>query len=399
MSIKTKYLKEEDLKKFDKFIQDSLNRYFYVDTWDKLISNTGKYSFDIISYKSTIPDLIIYNKAFNKTDCFIYSNKNSKYIKFPRVRFLLRPKKFKNYNPSRTYQETKNKNLNSEDEKILDSFEFKSIPKEIEEKFINNDKNNISEKIENNNILYDELKDFMKNDNENDSKIIIIDEKKEEMHKDEITKKNININKDKIDLNKINYIQNKTTFNFYQCINNNIGYNNKFDLQKMKKNFQFQIYLNKVFGNIYNLNSQANKIFNHFSNENNQIINNMNNNNKIDNKLNNINYENKKENDKSNNFNTISYYNATGESDSQKFEKLINNMEEIFNRNKYRCGWKVIDIRNNVKINDFNNEQLYYFLKVIIERNEDRFYSIRNIEYDILFNPIKIYDELEKIYQ
>ena len=42
MSKKTKYLKEEDLTKFDNFIQDSLNKYFYVDTWDKLISKTGK---------------------------------------------------------------------------------------------------------------------------------------------------------------------------------------------------------------------------------------------------------------------------------------------------------------------------------------------------------------------
>ncbi len=74
-------------------------------------------------------------------------------------------------------------------------------------------------------------------------------------------------------------------------------------------------------------------------------------------------------------------------------------MDEIFKKNKNIPGWKVIDIRKNVKINEFNNEQLYYFLKTITERNEDKFYSISNLEFDILFNPIKIYDELKKIYQ
>ena len=81
MSTKKKYLKEEDLKKFDEFIQESLNKYFYVEAWDKLYSITKKDSYDIINDNSTIPDLVIYNKSFNKNDCFLYSNKKNKYIK------------------------------------------------------------------------------------------------------------------------------------------------------------------------------------------------------------------------------------------------------------------------------------------------------------------------------
>ena len=89
-------------KDLDSFIQNSLDKYFYVDTWKKLYERTGKLHRDIISDKSTIPDLIIYNKTFNKSDCFIES-KEKTYIKFPRIRFILRPKYKKEYNPSVTY--------------------------------------------------------------------------------------------------------------------------------------------------------------------------------------------------------------------------------------------------------------------------------------------------------
>ena len=393
MSIKTKYLKEEDIKKFDNFIQEALDKYFYVNFWDELISNTGKDSYDIISYKSTIPDLIIYNKAFNKNDCFVYSNKNNNYIKFPRVQFLLRPKKFKHYNPQSIHQEIKKENYNSENNKIIKTFEFKSIPKEIEEKY---NKKDVFKNKENN-LLLNELTDFMKNENENetDSKIKIINEQEKEIELNGNLKiiDRDNKNRDKIgenSNNNMNCIKNKfgTPFNF--------NHNNNFIYQKVKQNFHYQIYLNKMFSEIY-LKSHANNILNPIKNDKKQMLNNQNNNKIMENNL--IKTNNENENNKSKNYNTISYYHETCESDIQKFEKLINNMDEIFKKNKNIPGWKVIDIRKNVKINEFNNEQLYYFLKTITERNEDKFYSISNLEFDILFNPIKIYDELKKIYQ
>ena len=45
--------------------------------------NTGKYYDTIISHKSTIPDLVIYNKVFNKNECFTEANKNENNY-FPR---------------------------------------------------------------------------------------------------------------------------------------------------------------------------------------------------------------------------------------------------------------------------------------------------------------------------
>ena len=91
-----------NFKKFDSFIQKCLDKYFYVEPWKKLYERTGKFHKDIISDKPTIPDLIIYNKCFNKSFCFYEGNPNY-FIRFPRMRFILRPKFKKEYNPTCTY--------------------------------------------------------------------------------------------------------------------------------------------------------------------------------------------------------------------------------------------------------------------------------------------------------
>ena len=96
------YSRFKNFRELDVFIQNSLDKYFYIEPWKKLYEQTGKLHRDIISNKSTIPDLIIYNKTFNKSDCFIGSKEKS-YIKFPRMRFILRPKYKKEYNPTCTY--------------------------------------------------------------------------------------------------------------------------------------------------------------------------------------------------------------------------------------------------------------------------------------------------------
>ena len=88
-------------KSLDNFIQSSLHKFFFVDPWKELYDNVGEYSHFVISNKSTIPDLIIYNKTFNKNECFVGMN-NKKMNKFPRKRFILRPKYRKEYNPNDT---------------------------------------------------------------------------------------------------------------------------------------------------------------------------------------------------------------------------------------------------------------------------------------------------------
>ena len=54
-----------DHQKLDQFIQASLDKFFFVQPWQELYDNSVPFSKHIISNKSTIPDLIIYNKSFD----------------------------------------------------------------------------------------------------------------------------------------------------------------------------------------------------------------------------------------------------------------------------------------------------------------------------------------------
>ena len=115
------YKSKLHFKKFrelDDFIQNSLDKFFFVEPWEKLYENTGIFSRYIISNKSTIPDLIIFNKTFNKNDCYEGADRNY-FNKFPRMRFILRPRYKQFYNPCDTIGKDEsffigNKNFNSE---------------------------------------------------------------------------------------------------------------------------------------------------------------------------------------------------------------------------------------------------------------------------------------------
>ncbi len=105
-------------RELDDFIQNSLDKFFFVEPWKKLYENTGIFSRYIISNKSTIPDLIIFNKTFNKNDCYEGADRNY-FNKFPRMRFILRPRYKQFYNPCDTIGKDEsffigNKNFNSE---------------------------------------------------------------------------------------------------------------------------------------------------------------------------------------------------------------------------------------------------------------------------------------------
>ena len=87
----------KDLKLFDTFIQKTMDKFTFVDPSKELYNSVGIYSQYIISNKSTIPDLIIYNKTFNKNDCF-ENYIGNQFNKFPRVRFILKAKPKKKQN-------------------------------------------------------------------------------------------------------------------------------------------------------------------------------------------------------------------------------------------------------------------------------------------------------------
>ena len=401
-----KYIKEDLLKKFDEFIQESLNKYFYVDAWDKLYSITGKDSYDIISNKSTIPDLVIYNKSFNKNECFFNSNKKSKYKKFPRVQFILRPKEVEFYNPSNTYAD-KNEEEEKTNSQILEPFEFRSIPKEIEDKY----NKNINDGKENNNSLLDEMKAFMKDDKNDESKVKLIKEpekneigtkeKDEKYNNNKVNNEN-RVKKRKYSNNNRIYENNKFERPINMNIMNNINYNsniyntaynNYLIYQRMYyQNMNSPNNINKLdISNISNINNINNNQINPIQKE---IRENINNdiNNKINNNANNI------INNKNNTNSITSYYNNK-EIKAVDIEKIINNIDELINKNEKNRNWKVIDLRDNITLYKFNSEELFLFLKTIINSKEDKNYSISDIDCDILFNPIKIYEDLKNKYQ
>jgi hypothetical protein len=75
-------------RKLDDFIQNSLDKYHFVDVSQKMLDVASVYSRHIVSNKSAIPDLVIYNKKFNKNDCFVDTNQDI-YLPFPRyIKFL-----------------------------------------------------------------------------------------------------------------------------------------------------------------------------------------------------------------------------------------------------------------------------------------------------------------------
>ena len=87
-------IQEKDLKNLDDFIQNCLNKFKFVDPLQSFYDITGKDQDLIISHKSTIPDLVIWNKTFNKNECFEDAD-TSKQNNFPRFTFFLRLNKEK----------------------------------------------------------------------------------------------------------------------------------------------------------------------------------------------------------------------------------------------------------------------------------------------------------------
>ena len=104
MEIKTDEKKEKEnlnknkitqkhLNNLDEFIQKCLDNFKFVDPKQELYDATGEDKNIIISHKSTIPDLVIWNKSFNKNNCFVEASSNNKETKFPRFLFYIKIKK------------------------------------------------------------------------------------------------------------------------------------------------------------------------------------------------------------------------------------------------------------------------------------------------------------------
>ena len=82
----------KDLNLFDDFIQKALDKYEFTDIIPKLDETSEKFHDYIINDESAIPDLIIYNKTFNKNECFL-EYYDYGFNKYPRKKFILKANK------------------------------------------------------------------------------------------------------------------------------------------------------------------------------------------------------------------------------------------------------------------------------------------------------------------
>ena len=112
-------IQDKDLKNLDDFIQNCLNKFKFIDPLPSFYEKTGRDKDLIISHKSTIPDLVIWNKTFNKNECFEDAD-TSVENDFPRFTFFLRlnkDKDSKNKN-NKNNKEKKNKKSKKKTKKI-----------------------------------------------------------------------------------------------------------------------------------------------------------------------------------------------------------------------------------------------------------------------------------------
>ena len=127
--VNKEFPKDTPLKKAnDESIQNLLNQYKYQETRKEFYENTGEYSDLVISHKPTIPDLVIYNKPFNKNECF-YDADTREMNSFPREKFYITftdedkklYKKFNNTNNNKRKKETQKEANKDKEEQKKDS--------------------------------------------------------------------------------------------------------------------------------------------------------------------------------------------------------------------------------------------------------------------------------------
>ena len=217
-SNKRNMIQQKDLKNLDEFIQKCLDNFKFVEPKKELYEATGIDKDLIISHKSTIPDLVIWNKTFNKNRCFIGAN-SSIPNEFPRYLFYIKIKKNK-----------KSKQLNKNNNKYLkdNAFDF--------------------DIFEGKHPVQKNIKDNIKDENENTNNIINFSHIKDNQNK----KNDLNINKNNIinissfhEEKNNKYINNdeKNKFSIPQrtLMNQSI---NSFDMNNLTA-YLIQLYLNK----------------------------------------------------------------------------------------------------------------------------------------------------------
>ena len=229
-----------DLNKLDMFIQSSLEKFKLVDPMKELYDATKNDANSIISHKSTIPDLVIWNKKFNKNFCFYDCDYTlNKENLFPRYQFFLRVKGTKNDKDKKKDKKnfsSKNSKRISKKDSIIDN-EKKEKNKQRKEKEIknlgqllnsnnNNNNNNKNNNQNEMNKIVSKMKEIGINGDIKDSERII---PKDIEYMDDIPKK--------IEKNKtFNEKENEYGYDQFKEINFNKNINEKEDFDDKQDN-------------------------------------------------------------------------------------------------------------------------------------------------------------------
>ena len=214
--------------KNDEWIQFILNNYKYYEEKKEFDENTGDDVDLVISHKPIIPDLVIYNKTFNKNNCFIEGNIKER-NNFPRKQFVIRftekdkeqLKKF-NLNRKNKEREKKNENFLQQDSK-KDNNDYIN-------NYINNNKNkdNGNEEIQKNEIKIENMDKNADKINEEKEKVKDMEGEEDEKESDNEVEKSSEENEDEDEKKeeKENYNNPKEQLKNEEKKNFNINNNN-----------------------------------------------------------------------------------------------------------------------------------------------------------------------------
>jgi len=250
-------------KKNDRNIQYFLNRYKHYDENPEYAKNIGENENLIISHKSTIPDLVIYNKVFNKNECFYEANKKENNY-FPRQQYYIRFVKDEKL-ISKGLKDSKNEGVSEKKEKGNQIENNKnnennfSDDENDEMEIIKNSKNQNKMKeisyvennstISNNNSMYNEIENLQNNKNDLSNLLNTM-------------KPNFNYFN-----NSQNYEEGSNSISYNSGVMNNVKSYMEITTDENSNNpQQSNIYPNYQNKNFYN-NNNNNKIVNMFSNQ------------------------------------------------------------------------------------------------------------------------------------
>ena len=398
------------LTSLDNFIQQCLDKFKFIDPKQEFYDATGNEKDLIISHKSTIPDLVIWNKRFNKNECFEEGN-TKKGNPFPRFQFYLRIKSNKpDKDKKKEKKNEKDKDIekNNHNNKKKDNKEGKNKNKKKQENKNNNLNNNNNA---NNNIINNGVN--INNNNNNDLNINVNFSKSEKKISD----------LSDLDINKIKEFNPRHKNNFFssnkEIMNLNDNENPLFNDNKYGKNRNLkEIGINGDIGaqernlssaysqDFYNMPNRLN--LNNFKNSksteitgNNDIkvtINNnnyiqqyqYNNNNNINRLININNINNKNKNDIFKDMNNYNYNLDNLFIENKMKENPIVNLINFYSTNK---GWILKDASNGNIFGVFNSFELYINLSKQINLKKVDIIDIKQqfkLSGDYMFNILSI---------